>query len=118
MTISDRVFEKLKQVNMTQKEFSERTGVKQSTISEWKTKGTNPSSEKIMPICKVLQVTPEWLLSGVDKAGKRGSELDYMVVDKNSDIGRLVEEYKSLDLEARNNVRGYLDAIISFRKGD
>ena len=67
MTISERIFEKLAQMGMTQKQFSESTGILQSTISEWKKKKTNPTSEKIMVICKVLDVTPEWLLSGIEK---------------------------------------------------
>ena len=39
MTISDRIFERLRQLNISQKEFSEETGISQSTISEWKSKG-------------------------------------------------------------------------------
>ncbi len=64
MTIADRIFERLKQLDMSQKQFSEETGISQSTISEWKSKRTNPTSEKIMIICKVIRVTPEWLLRG------------------------------------------------------
>ena len=47
-----------------------------STISEWKKKKTNPLSEKIMPICEALEVTPEWLLSGsgVNESGAEESE--------------------------------------------
>ena len=41
---------------MSQKQFSEETGISQSTISEWKSKHTNPTSEKIMIICKVIRV--------------------------------------------------------------
>ena len=51
MTISERIFERLAQMHMTQKQFSEETGILQSTISEWKKKKTNPTSEKIMVIC-------------------------------------------------------------------
>ena len=40
MTISGRIFERLRQLNISQKEFSEETGISQSTISEWKSKGT------------------------------------------------------------------------------
>ncbi len=58
MTISERIFQRLEQLHMSQKKFAEETGVLQSTISEWKNKGTNPSSEKIMLICKALDVTP------------------------------------------------------------
>ena len=69
MTISERIFERLAQLGMSQKQFSESTGILQSTISEWKKKKTNPTSEKIMVICQVLGVTPEWLLSGIEKNG-------------------------------------------------
>lgn len=34
MTISERIFERLTQMHMTQKQFSEETGILQSTISE------------------------------------------------------------------------------------
>ena len=59
---------------MPQKTFSEETGISQSTISEWKSKGTNPTSEKILIICKVLNVTPDWLLSGIENTGAEAVE--------------------------------------------
>ena len=40
MTIGDRIFERLSEIGITQKEFSEKTGISQSTISEWKSKRT------------------------------------------------------------------------------
>ena len=46
--------------------------IQQSTISEWKKNRTNPSSDKILAICRTLDVPPEWLLSGVDPAAGRG----------------------------------------------
>ena len=113
MTISERIFERLRQLDMTQKEFAEETGIKQSTISEWKKNGTNPTSDKIMAICKVLNVTPEWLLSGVDKAGRRGSVTDYIVIDKDSDFGMVLELYKSMDSDTRNRIFGYMEALSS-----
>lgn len=39
-------------------------GIGNSTISEWKKKKTNPTAEKIIDICNVLQITPEQLLTG------------------------------------------------------
>ena len=48
MTISDRIFERIKQLSMTQKEFAKKADVKQSTISEWKKNKTNPSSDNSM----------------------------------------------------------------------
>ena len=64
MIISERIFKMLKEKNMSQNEFAKRVGLASSTISDWKTKKTNPSADKIMDICKVLGVTPEQLLTG------------------------------------------------------
>ena len=116
MTISDRIFERLKQIDMSQKDFSEKTGISQSTISEWKSKRTNPTSEKIMIICKTLDVTPEWLLSGADNSGNRGNELPWYVVDRNSELGGLIVEYNQMDSKQRGRLLGYIAAISSIRK--
>ncbi|MGN9056357.1 helix-turn-helix domain-containing protein [Bariatricus sp. HCP28S3_A7] len=57
-TVSDRIFELLKERKMTQKEFAQRTGIAESSISDWKKKRTNPVSDKILIICEVLDVSP------------------------------------------------------------
>lgn len=114
MTISERVFERLTQLSMTQKEFSKRTGIQQSTISEWKKNKTNPSSDKIMTICEALNVSPEWILSGVDSAGSRDKKESCYTVKKNTDIGRLIAYYNSLAPLMRERVMGYAEAVASF----
>ena len=116
MTISDRIFEKLNEKNMSQKEFSEETGISQSTISEWKSKRTNPTSEKIMIICKVLDVTPEWLLSGIENTGSRGNNSNWYIVDKGTDMGRLLNIYHQMDTNQRNRLLGYMEALMSVVK--
>lgn len=118
MTISDRIFERLSTMEMTQKQFAEEAGLQQSTISEWKKKHTNPTSDKIMPICKTLKVSPEWLLSGVDRAGEKRSKLgtDYVIIEKDTELWVLVEEYKNFDKETRNRIMGYVEAMASINK--
>lgn len=111
MTISDRIFERLKKTNMSQKAFSECTGISQSTISEWKSKRTNPTSEKILVICEVLGVTPEWLLSGADNSGTRSNELPWFVIDRNSELGFIIETYHRLDESQRDRLKGYMEAL-------
>ena len=111
MTISERIFEKLQELSMTQKEFSDRTSIQQSTISEWKKKKTNPSADKIMIICKVLDVEPEWLLSGTDgKTGYR-NPLDWYVIGKGTELGEMISEYNALDNRQRARLKGYIDAL-------
>ena len=111
MTISDRIFEKLDKSGMTQKKFSEETGIQQSTISEWKKNHTNPTSDKIMPICKTLKVSPEWLLSGVDRAGIKRKKSDYYIIEKGTELWVLVEKYNSMDKEFRDRILGYVEAF-------
>ena len=113
MTIGDRIFERLKEIGMTQKDFSEKTGISQSTISEWKSKRTNPTSEKIMVICQVLGVTPEWLLSGIEKNGSRKSRADWYVIGKDTELGHLINAYNNMSRERRSRLIGYAEAIVS-----
>ncbi len=114
MNISDRIFERLHELSMTQKEFSQETGIRQSTISEWKMKHTNPSAEKIMIICKVLKVSPEWLLSGIDTQGEYRNKPDWFVIDRKSEIGLLIESYNQLDEQSRKRMQGYMEALKEF----
>ena len=118
MTISDRIFERLKQISMTQKEFAAKAGIKESTISEWKKKGTNPSSDKILAICRALDVSPEWLLSGVDPAESRGKNQVYYVVDVNTESGILLEEFNKLDKSQRDRILGYVEALSTLQKDE
>ena len=116
MTISDRIFERLTQLSMTQKEFGKKAGIQQSTISEWKKNGTNPSSDKILAICKALDVSPEWLLSGVDPAESRGKNQMYYTVDLSTDSGILVAEFNKLEKQERDRILGYVAAFAAMQQ--
>ena len=111
MTISEKIFELLEEKGMSQKEFSERTGIAQSSISDWKRKRTNPVSEKILIICDVLDVSPYELLSGTDGEGTRSNPSDVIVVDKNSEHGQFVCEFLSMDKSMQGRIMGYMQAI-------
>ena len=67
MIISERIFKMLEERHMKQAEFCRRTGITPSTVSDWNTKKTNPSADKIMTICRVLEVSPEELLREDDE---------------------------------------------------
>ena len=117
MTISERIFERITQLSISHKEFAEKAGIQQSTISEWKKNKTNPSSDKILAICKALDVSPEWLLSGVDPAASRGKNQEYYVVDVTTDTGLLITEFNQLDRSKRDRILGYVQAF-SAMKGE
>ena len=62
MIISERIFQIMEEKEIQQIELSERTGIAQSTIADWKRIKTKPSADKIMIICDALNVSPEDIL--------------------------------------------------------
>lgn len=112
MLISERIYKYLAEKGMSQIEFANRTGISQSTISDWRRKGTNPSSDKIMIICEVLGISPSELLTGVEsKLQNKSEEVDYIVVDKESTEYHLIESYRTLDKDAKKRLEGYIMAL-------
>ena len=116
MNIRDRIFHKLTEMNMTQKKFAKLTGIPETTVSDWKKKKTNPTSEKILVICKVLNVTPEWLLSGVEVNGTRSNPASIIAVDVRTEAGELISTYNSCDAEMQARILGYAQAISRMMK--
>lgn len=109
MLISQKIFSLIKQRGMTQKEFSERTEISQSTISDWKRKRTNPSADKILKICEVLQVTPYELLADNNNVNEISQAASDIILNREESI--LVESFRNLDIKQKNRVLGYLEAI-------
>lgn len=109
MIISERIFDLLQEKRISQKEFSEKTGISQSTISDWKRKKTNPASDKIMLICDVLGVSPYELLSGIENDNYR--PLDYVIVDKKSEDYQFLESFRAFDQSQKNRILGYMQAM-------
>lgn len=101
---------------MTQKEFAKRTGIPETTISDWKKKKTNPTSEKILIICKVLDVTPEWLLSGIEVNGTRSNPQEWFAVDASTDAGILLTAFNSFDSKEQARLLGYVEAMKKSKK--
>lgn len=111
MTISERILKVFKDRNMTQAEFAKQVGIATSTISEWKKRKTNPTADKIMDICNVLQITPEQLLTG---KGIEDEE-NITVTSREScftpyDI-QLVQDYHGLKEEQQKRLMAYMEAL-------
>lgn len=114
MLISDRIYAYMKERNISQLEFAKRTGISQSTVSDWRRKGTNPSADKIMIICDVLGITPYDLLIDAETKNKKVyHEIDYMIINKESDEYQMIELYRSFDKEEKNRFLQYAEKLKS-----
>ena len=104
MTISERIME---DQGITQLEFSRKTGIAQSTISDWKRKKTNPASDKILVICEVLKISPNELLQ--DQT--HGNNVDYVIVSKDTEAYKLLAKFETLDRSSKDRLLGYISAL-------
>lgn len=111
MTISEKIFDILDTRGMSQKDFSLATGIPQSTISDWRKKNTNPSSDKILAICDALDVTPYELLSNVKEEGTRANKVGYRIVVEGTEEDALIAAYEHLDTKTRARLLGYIEAL-------
>ena len=109
MLISEKIFKLLQEQGMTQKTFASRTGIPQSTISDWKSKKLNPSSDKILIICDVLDVTPYELLSGSE--GEKYELPERLIVEKGTDEYEILHEFRRLKPAQKNRLLGYMEAL-------
>lgn len=82
------------------------TGIAQSTISDWKRKKTNPTSDKLMIISKVLDVSLFELL------GANEENEEHLVIGKNSEEYKFLEAYRSLETNQKAMLMGYMDAML------
>ena len=111
MTISERLFRIMKEKNISIPELSRMTGISRNTIFDWHKKNTNPGSDKIITICRALEITPEQLLTG------RGIENEEEIAASSpesrftpGDI-RMIEDYHNLKEEQQKRLMAYMAAL-------
>ncbi len=116
MTIGERVLELIRQKGMTQKAFSLQTGIPQSTMSSWKGKRQNPSIDKLKIICDTLSVDPYYLIAATEN--KSVLNHDYITVYRKDEEYNVLVEYRKLNNNSRNRLKGYMDALMEEQKGE
>ena len=57
MNIYEKIFARLEELHMSQIELSRKTGIATSTISDWRKKKINPQADKLVTICKALDMS-------------------------------------------------------------
>lgn len=82
MNIYEKIFARLEELHMSQIELSRKTGIATSTISDWRKKKINPQADKLVTICKALDMSLVDLLC--DEEDKKNNVLtaDYLIDDQ------------------------------------
>ena len=82
MDIYEKIFARLEELHMSQMELSRKTGIATSTISDWRKKRINPQADKLVPICKALDMSLADLLCDDINRANEGLIADYAVEDR------------------------------------
>lgn len=81
MNIYEKIFARLEELHMSQTELSRRTGIATSTISDWRKKQINPQADKLVAICKALEMSLVDLLCDEEEDAQQVA-VDYLFDDK------------------------------------
>lgn len=110
MNIYEKIFARLEELHMSQIELSRRTGIATSTISDWRKKKINPQADKLVSICKALDMSLVDLLCD-EKVVEQSIETDFV-----SDGQHIMELFKDPYLETKRRLLRYFELIEICRK--
>ena len=104
MKIYEKIFARLEELHMSQIELSRRTGIATSTISDWRKKKINPQADKLVSICKALDMSLVDLLC--DEKVKSTTGSDFMV-----DGQHIIEIFSASDPQTKRRLLRYFELL-------
>ena len=99
----------LKKRKITQKELCQQIGITESKLSYWLTKGKSIPSEYIVPICKYLNISPIFLLTGQESDSKNQITLSKEEIE-------FIKEYRYLSNKSKSEIRNTLNHLYEIEK--
>lgn len=106
MNIYEKIFDRLTELHMSQIELSRRTGIATSTISDWRKKKINPRADKLVAICKALDMSLVDLLCNGDEKEEKVVQTDYMLDER-----QIVEVFRMADNETKRRLLRYFELV-------
>ena len=104
MNIYEKIFTRLEELHMSQIELSRRTGIATSTISDWRKKKINPQADKLVAICKALDMSLVDLLCDEEDKSNEILIADYVVDDQ-----IIIDSIEASSLATKRRVINYLE---------
>lgn len=93
--------------NITKSELSKRTGISNSSISEYLSGKYSPKQDKIYTIATALQVTPSWLM-GFDHKDRDGNASNPSIA-----LNDIYEVLNTLDNDSIKELNRFIDYLKS-----
>ena len=105
MNIYEKIFARLEELHMSQIELSRRTGIATSTISDWRKKKINPQADKLVSICKALDMSLVDLLCDEEEV-KSTTGSDFIV-----DGQHIIEIFSESDPQTKRRLLRYFELL-------
>ena len=109
--MNERIKKLRKYLDLTQKEFGERIGIKGNTIANYELGRNEPIDAVVSLICREFNVSEEWLRNGAGEMFKPSSNsaLDALATEFNLDHSSYVaiEKFLKLSPELREGMIAY-----------
>lgn len=83
-TISDRVIQRMKELNLRQVDIIEATGATKGAVSKWVAGTNTPKADFLPSLATVLKVSQNWLLTGIADTGQNFQSVE--VWDSNTPL--------------------------------
>lgn len=106
MNIYEKIFDRLAELHISQIELSRRTGIATSTISDWRKKKINPQADKLVAICKALDMSLVDLLCDEDDKEKKVQQTDFMLDERH-----IVEVFRMSDNKTKKRLLRYFELV-------
>lgn len=103
MSIYEKIFARLEELHMSQIELSRRTGIATSTISDWRKKKINPQADRLVAICKALDMSLVNLLYDEEE---QAVQTDYMFDERH-----IIEVLRMSDDETKRRLLRYFELV-------
>ncbi len=105
MNIYEKIFARLEELHMSQIELSRKTGIATSTISDWRKKKINPQADKLVTICKALDMSLVDLLCDEEET-EQPIQTDYLLDKKH-----IIEVFRPSDIETKRRLLRYFELV-------
>lgn len=106
MDIYEKIFRRLDELNMSQKELSRRTGIATSTISDWRKKKINPQSDKLVSLCNALDLPLAELLYDEKEKDVQQEVTHYILEDE-----ILIEKIVRSSIETKRELINWFEML-------
>lgn len=120
MRIIDNIIQIMETKHLNQRELCVKLGIKDSTFSTWKSRGTDPPAKYILLICEFLDVSVDYLLGITDNPTEQSCLTDSEKNNKDDvnngkvsseDVEEITEMIKSLNLVQRSEIILMIDKM-------